>query len=85
MASRRPDLARGPGSAGWLVKAAAQDCRRRGARKLTLRVLGPNVVARRLYERCGFVVAGVLKEEFLLDDRYVDDVLMARRLVLSDP
>lgn len=75
----------GTGVGRHLVEAAAQDCSRRGAHKLTLRVLGPNVVARRLYERCGFVVEGVLKEEFLLGNRYVDDVLMARRLVPWDP
>lgn len=53
----------GTGVGRDLVEAAAQDCSRRGARKLTLRVLGPNVIARRLYERCGFIVEGVLKEE----------------------
>ena len=52
----------------------------RGARRLTLRVLGPNAVARGLYEACGFTVEGVLREEFLLDGRYVDDVLMALEL-----
>jgi GNAT superfamily N-acetyltransferase len=36
-----------------LVEAAVQECRRRGARKVTLRVLGPNTAARRLYDRCG--------------------------------
>ena len=70
----------GGGVGRALVEAAAQGCRQRGARKLTLRVLGPNVVARRLYERCGFVVEGVLRQEFLLEGHYVDDVLMARRL-----
>ena len=32
---------------GSLVEAAVQECRRRGARKVTLRVLGPNTAARR--------------------------------------
>jgi RimJ/RimL family protein N-acetyltransferase len=41
-------------------------------------VLGPNAAARALYESCGFTVEGVLREEFLLDGQYVDDVLMAR-------
>ncbi len=63
-----------------LVEASAAAARRQGARKLTLRVLGPNDRARRLYESCGFHVEGVLCEEFLLDGRYVDDVLMARML-----
>ncbi|NUR65391.1 MAG: GNAT family N-acetyltransferase, partial [Streptomyces sp.] len=53
---------------------------RRGARRLTLRVLGHNTPARRLYESEGFVVEGVLPEEFLLDGEYVDDVFMGRGL-----
>jgi ribosomal protein S18 acetylase RimI-like enzyme len=71
---------RGLGLGRALVEAAAAEARRRGARKLSLRVLGENAVARALYESCGFVVEGVLREEFLVDGRYVDDVLMARRL-----
>jgi RimJ/RimL family protein N-acetyltransferase len=43
-------------------------------------VLGTNSTARRLYSRCGFVEEGVLRAEFLLDGRYVDEVLMARFL-----
>ena len=69
---------RGVGQA--LLEAAAEEARRRGARKLSLRVLGSNTTARRLYERCGFAVEGVLAEEFLLNGHYVDDVLMALRL-----
>ena len=60
-----------------LLRAAAEEARRRGARRLTLRVLSTNAGARALYEACGFVVEGVLRDEFLLDGRYVDDVLMA--------
>jgi ribosomal protein S18 acetylase RimI-like enzyme len=66
---------RGVGRA--LVEAAARLAEDRGARRLTLRVLAVNVAARALYESCGFVVEGVQREEFLLDGRYVDDVLMA--------
>jgi RimJ/RimL family protein N-acetyltransferase len=33
-----------------------------------------------LYEVCGFVDEGILQAEFLLNGRYVDDVLMARQL-----
>ncbi|EOD64089.1 GNAT family N-acetyltransferase, partial [Amycolatopsis vancoresmycina] len=63
-----------------LVEAAVAEARRRGARKVTLRVLGPNAGARRVYERCGFVVEGVLRGEFRIDGADVDDVLMARSL-----
>ncbi len=69
---------RGVGRA--LLEAAAAEARRRGARKLSLRVLATNTAAQRLYAACGFETEGVLREEFLLDGRYVDDWLMARLL-----
>ncbi len=68
------------GVARRLLEAAAEEAGRRGVRKLGLRVLGGNTAARALYAAAGFEVEGVLREEFLLDGRYVDDVLMARRL-----
>jgi hypothetical protein len=37
----------------------------------------------RLYESCGFRVEGVLREEFRIEGRYVDDVLMALDLLSS--
>ncbi|GAB2930778.1 GNAT family N-acetyltransferase [Streptomyces heilongjiangensis] len=74
------DEARGAGVARALVRAAKEEARSRGARRLTLRVLGHNTPARKLYESEGFVVEGVLPEEFLLDGAYVDDVLMGVRL-----
>jgi ribosomal protein S18 acetylase RimI-like enzyme len=60
-----------------LVEGCIERARSQGARKLSLRVLGGNVVARRLYESCGFTVEGVLSEEYFLCGRYIDDVLMA--------
>jgi len=74
-----PDAA-GRGIGRALVEAAVAEAAGRGARKVTLRVLGSNAVARRLYARCGFVEEGVLRDEFLLDGRFVDDVFMARFL-----
>jgi ribosomal protein S18 acetylase RimI-like enzyme len=68
------------GIARQLVHAAVAEARRRGARKVTLRVLGHNTGARRVYEGCGFVVEGVLRAEFRVDGTDVDDVLMARSL-----
>lgn len=70
----------GHGAGRRLVEAGVEQARLRGARKLALRVLGPNERARRLYESCGFRVEGVLRDEFRLRGRYVDDVLMARDL-----
>lgn len=74
------DEARGHGVGRALIRAAVEESRRRGARRLTLRVLGHNTPARKLYESEGFVVEGVLPEEFFLDGAYVDDVLMGRGL-----
>ena len=71
----------GAGVGRTLLEAALEEARSRGARKVSLRVLAPNVRARRLYEACGFVEEGVLREEFLLDGRLVDDVLLARPLL----
>jgi ribosomal protein S18 acetylase RimI-like enzyme len=71
---------RGRGIGRRLVAAAVAEARARGARRLTLRVLAPNTAARRAYEACDFAVEGVLRGEFFLDGRYVDDVLMARDL-----
>ena len=68
------------GAGRRLVEAAILEAQGRGAKKLSLRVLGSNTSARLLYEACGFVVEGILRAEFLLNGRYVDDVLMARRL-----
>ncbi len=69
---------RGVGRA--LIDAAIAEAHRRGCRRVTLRVLGPNEGARRLYHSCGFVVEGVLRGEFFLDGAYVDDVCMALEL-----
>ncbi len=69
---------RGVGRA--LIDGALDEARRRGARKVSLRVLSSNPDAQRLYAACGFEVEGVLREEFLLDGRYVDDWQMARML-----
>ncbi|MEU9557577.1 GNAT family N-acetyltransferase [Streptomyces fumanus] len=73
--------ARGRGAGRALLRAAVEEARKLGARRLTLRVLGHNTAARKLYESEGFVVEGVQPEEFLLDGTYVDDVLMGRSLI----
>ena len=74
------DWARGRGVGRALLHAAMDRAREEGAQRITLRVLGHNTPARRLYESVGFAVEGVLPGEFLLDGAYVDDVLMGRRL-----
>jgi ribosomal protein S18 acetylase RimI-like enzyme len=73
-------VARGRGVAGALLDAVERAARERGARKLSLRVLSTNEPARRLYERHGYVVEGVLRGEFVIQGRSVDDVVMAKHL-----
>jgi ribosomal protein S18 acetylase RimI-like enzyme len=70
----------GRGVGRRLMEEAKSAAVRRGASKLSLRVLAPNATARRLYEACGFTVEGVLVGEFSLNGELVDDVLMACRL-----
>ncbi|MEU9730050.1 GNAT family N-acetyltransferase [Streptomyces sp. NPDC048002] len=74
------DDARGHGVGRALIRAAVAEARERGARRLTLRVLGHNAPARALYASEGFAVEGVLPEEFCLEGTYVDDVVMGLRL-----
>ena len=68
---------RGTSLAQELMRAAIAAARERGMRKLCLTVLGSNPRAIAFYKRHGFVVEGTLRDEFLLRDVYVDDVLMA--------
>jgi ribosomal protein S18 acetylase RimI-like enzyme len=68
------------GVASALLTAAEQRARAAGARKLSLRVLGTNQPAIRLYERLGYQREGVLRDEFLINGVYVDDLLMTKHL-----
>jgi ribosomal protein S18 acetylase RimI-like enzyme len=63
-----------------LLAAAIAHATERGARRLTLRVLTTNPGAQQLYRSLGFQVEGVLKDEFLIEGAYVDDLLMAIRV-----
>ncbi len=67
----------GEGIGGALLDAGIERARQEGRRKLTLRALGGNDGARRLYESRGFEIEGTLRAAFLLDGAYVDDHLMA--------
>jgi len=72
--------ARRRGVATALLTAAEQRARRRGARKLSLRVLSTNPGAIRLYSQLGFEEEGRLLGEFLIEGHYVDDVLLTKHL-----
>jgi ribosomal protein S18 acetylase RimI-like enzyme len=81
------DEARGNGVGRALIRAVIEESRRQGALRITLRVLGHNTPARKLYESEGFVIEGIQPGEFYLDGEYVDDVLMGRSVSdwLRDP
>lgn len=73
--------ARRRGAASALLDAALAEAGRRGARKLSLRVLASNPGALALYRSHGYHVEGVLRDEFRIDDgSYTDDIVMARYL-----
>jgi RimJ/RimL family protein N-acetyltransferase len=55
---------RGRGVGGALVRAAIDAARQLGAHKLALQVWPHNDVARRLYERHGFLEEGVLRRHY---------------------
>jgi ribosomal protein S18 acetylase RimI-like enzyme/predicted nuclease with RNAse H fold len=67
----------GEGIGGALLDAGIERARQQGRRKVTLRVLGGNDGALRLYESRGFVIEGTLRGAFLLEGDYVDDHLMS--------
>jgi ribosomal protein S18 acetylase RimI-like enzyme len=71
---------RGRGVAAALLAAVEQQARQQGAGKITLRVLGTNAPALRVYERAGYVVEGILRAEFRIDGVDVDDYNLARYL-----
>ena len=77
--------AQGQGVARQLLGAAADHARARGKSRLRLRVLSTNPRAVALYLSCGYRVEGVLRDEFILDGRPVDDLLMALELGPPDP
>jgi ribosomal protein S18 acetylase RimI-like enzyme len=70
----------GQGIGHLLLTAARHEAIRREARRITLRVLGTNTRAQALYLAHGYHIEGRLKDQFLLQGRYVDDIFMALEL-----
>jgi len=48
-----------------------------GLHRIALWVAAYNTRARRCYEKCGFRVEGIARENFQVDGEWQDDVLMA--------
>lgn len=71
---------RGVGVGARLIQAAEAWARVQGIEKVCLGVFADNERARRLYERLGYGVEGVRRRHYRLDDREVDEILMAKWL-----
>lgn len=70
--------ARGRGVGTALIRAAEERARAWGVRKVTLGVLAENEAARRLYRRLGYEEEGLRREQFLMPQGLMDEVLMAK-------
>jgi len=73
----------GRGIARRLLAAALDAAAAAGAQRVRLRVLATNRPAIRLYEAAGFSLDARLPGEFLIDGRYVDDLVMSYALSSS--
>lgn len=67
---------RGIGVGTALMDYAIRWARRKKVKKIVLSVFSTNRRAMRLYLKFGFVSEGVRKKEFVIDGRYVDEILM---------
>ncbi|UZJ78640.1 GNAT family N-acetyltransferase [Fictibacillus sp. KU28468] len=74
-----PDF-QGQGVAQELMKAGEDWMKRLGKKKLSLRVMATNPKAIRFYEKYGFIKQGLLVNEFYIDGKYVDDIMMYKML-----
>jgi ribosomal protein S18 acetylase RimI-like enzyme len=59
-----------------LLDALKEEVKKRGGKKLTLRVLATNPSAYEFYIACGFLEQGRLLKEFMIEGKEVDDILM---------
>ncbi|MBC6137973.1 GNAT family N-acetyltransferase [Listeria innocua] len=71
-----PDYQR-EGIGQLLMDKMKEIAREKGFIKISLRVLSINQKAIRFYEKNGFKQEGRLEKEFIIQDKYVDDILMA--------
>lgn len=70
----------GSGVGKSLLSSAEKIFKERGIKKLSLRVLETNSGAISFYQKCGFIEQGKLINEFFIDGKYVNDLLMYRLL-----
>jgi L-amino acid N-acyltransferase YncA len=72
--------ARGSGVGSLLLRALEDRARQLGYHKLVLAAFPTNSSGMRLYERRGFSVVGIYHEQGLLDNAWVDVILMEKIL-----
>ncbi|WP_026561310.1 GNAT family N-acetyltransferase [Bacillus sp. J37] len=70
----------GSGVGKSLLLSAENIFKEKGIKKLSLRVLETNSGAIRFYHKCGFRKQGKLINEFFIDGKYVNDLLMYKLL-----
>lgn len=63
-----------------MMKIAMENAREKGIEKLYLSVFSSNTSAINFYKKCGFETEGILKKQFIIDGRYLDEVYMAKWL-----
>ena len=71
---------RGKGLGTVMIKRAIEWFRMNDIKKLNLEVFSSNESAIRLYEKIGFVTEGIKKDQFNIEGKFVDDVLMTYKL-----
>jgi len=71
---------RGMGNGTEMMRRAVHIAREKGVEKLHLSVFSSNTRAIDFYRRLGFETEAVLRKQFIMDGKYVDEVHMARWL-----
>ncbi|MDA4122253.1 MAG: GNAT family N-acetyltransferase [Thaumarchaeota archaeon] len=71
---------RGIGAGSALMEYAIDWARANHVKKITLGVFSSNPAAVRLYKKFGFELEGRLKNQFLIKDEFVDELLMGLQL-----
>lgn len=70
----------GHGLGRALMLAAEDFARAQGLHRLELTVMAHNAKARHLYDAMGYIVEGRKRESLFVDNRYVDEIMMAKIL-----
>ncbi|KEZ50657.1 GNAT family N-acetyltransferase [Metabacillus indicus] len=71
------DSAQGLGIGKEVMSATLDWCRKNNLHKLCLTVFASNEVAVKLYEKYGFAIEGVQREQAILNGKYDDEIHMA--------